>query len=360
MVLGADAPHPILEKVDGANTPASEFFALFGWLGIAVDEETGDFFVADISPAKTVYQFDENFGYLSERPFEDFAANNSIQIAVSNGTRSPSAETCGYPQPPPLVGDACNRHYLFVPVLDSAGRALAFAPQNVKEPEILDVSTSSIGETEATLAATIAPNGAGTEYVFELTTQQAFEEEGGFAGAVVTSEGSISAESLPTEVSSHLEDLVPGQTYRFRVRAENEVGPAMEEGQNEGTFTTYDDVPIASGAPCPNEALRLGFSEFLPDCRAYELVTPADTNGRPPKGAGFVGDRFTTLQSSPAGDAVSYKVEGGSLPGTSGVGSFEGDPYLATRTGSGWVSALAGVTGAEATVTIPASTSPDQ
>ncbi|HEU4738269.1 MAG TPA: hypothetical protein VFS54_04200, partial [Solirubrobacterales bacterium] len=357
MVLGADAPHSVLKELDGSSTPAGQFSALFGWLGLAVDEETGDFFVADIEPAKTIYQFDEDFEYVSERPFPSFQGNNSIQIAVSNGEKASSGEPCAYPNPVPPPGSACNRHYLFVPVLDSSGRALAFAPQNKKAPEITGVKASSIGETEAVLKATVAPNGADTNYVFEYTTEGRFEEDG-FEGATVAGEGTIPGESLATQVSAPLTGLVPAETYFFRVRAGNEVGEAEEDGQNEGTFTTYDDASGSQG--CPNEALRVGPSALLPDCRAYELVTPADTNGRPPKGVGFVGDLFPTVHSSPSGDVVSFKIEGGSLPGSSGVGSFEGDPYNALRTDSGWASVLAGATGAEATVTIPASTSPDQ
>ena len=54
------------------------------------------------------------------------------------------------------------------------------------------------------------------------------------------------------------------------------------------------------------------------------------------------------------------KIEGGSLPGSSGVGSFEGDPYLSERGPSGWSTALAGPSGDEATLAVPASNSPDQ
>ncbi len=352
-VISYTDPYPVLEEIDGSTTPPGKFASFFARMGLAVDEETGDFFVADfLASQKTIYQFNEDYELVSQFKNNEFTANFSLQIAVSNGQRSGS---CGYPEGVP-AGDACNRHYLFVPVLKANGRVAAFHPPGQTPPVIEDVSTGGIGETEAELRATIFPGGLDTEYHFEITTQEAYEAEQ-FEGATTLGTGTVGSDSLATEVSTFATGLVSGQTYRFRVVAENELGSAPEEGQNEAIFTTYSDVLIP---PCANQALRVGPSAQLPDCRAYELVTPADTTGRPPRSVGFVGNLFPTVEASPAGDALWFKIEGGSLPDSSGIGSFEGDPYLATRGASGWTSTLAGASGDEATVSIPGSTSPDQ
>ena len=358
-VLTATAPYTELKEVSGSETPAGAFASASGRLSIAVDEGSGDFFVADVGNSK-VYRFNEDYEYLSQLEVDDFESNTSIQMAVSNGTQASSAG-CGYPKPEGAA-DACNRHYLFVPVLKSkgsGGRALAYHPPGQTPPITKGVSTGGIGETEAELQAQIFPGGLKTTYHFELLTQAQYEANGNqWSDAVSVGGGTIAANKLSTEVSAFATGLTPSETYRFRAVAGNELGAAEEEGQNEALFATYEDAPIST--PCPNEALRLGSSVLLPDCRAYELVSPADTNGRPPKGVGFVGGLFPTVQSSPAGDAVSFKIEGGSIPGSSGVGSFEGDPYVSRRTASGWSTELAGPNGAEAAASIPASSAPDQ
>ena len=359
--LDLEAPHTLLQEIQEVPTTPTptKFAADFARMGLAVDEKTGDFFIGDIPAVKTVYQFNEDFEYLSRMKSNVFQANISVQIAVSNGKRSLLAEPCEYPGSEVPAGDACNRHFLFVPVLEkSNARALAFHPPAETPPVIEEVSTGGIGETEAELVAEISPGGLDTEYEFQITTQADFEAEG-FENASTVGEGTISGDNLTTEVSANATGLVPGGAYRFRVVAKNDLGEAPEEGQNEASFSTYDDA-AASTSTCANDTFRIGYSDQLPDCRAYELVTPADTSGRPPRGAGLVGNLFPTIESSPAGDAVWFRIEGGPLEGGTGVGSFDGDPYVARRGASGWSSTLEGPSGDEATVMIPGSSSPDQ
>lgn len=340
LVFEADAPHNLLEEIDGSEVPGGEFKSLKGWLSVAVDEESGHLFVDDLEATKNVHEFDASGNYVATLTSADFQGGNALQIAVSNGESSPGV-------------DSFNRHHLFVPVLKRAGRVLAFEPSDVGPPVVSGAEATSIGETEAELRATVDPEGGDTDYVFELTTEQAFTAEG-FAGATVVGEGSIAGSDAATQVGTVIGGLVPGTGYRFRVVAENDEG----ESEDEAGFATYLDA--SSVGTCPNQAVRTGASMALPDCRAYELVTPPDTNGRPPRGPDGRGDVFPMLSSSPSGAAVSFRIEGGSLPGTDGTGTFAGDPYLATRGPTGWTSNLAGPSGNEATVADIGSFSPDQ
>jgi hypothetical protein len=70
-------------------------------------------------------------------------------------------------------------------------------------------------------------------------------------------------------------------------------------------------APPARAGTCPNEALRAGASAHLPDCRAYELVSPSDANGRMLEAVGTLGfkepfDLFPTELASPSAGSIVY------------------------------------------------------
>ena len=89
----------------------------------------------------------------------------------------------------------------------------------------------------------------------------------------------------------------------------------------------------ASAAGCPNELRREAQnSTYLPDCRAYEMVSPLDKNG-----ADVSGEDETT-QSSADGESVAYAALAG-FGDSNGSGSGGYTQYIATRhEGSGWTS----------------------
>ena len=97
-------------------------------------------------------------------------------------------------------------------------------------------------------------------------------------------------------------------------------------------------APSASAVDtCPNVVFRTGPSAKLPECRAYELVTPRYTGGREPTQETFLGmnGMFPTDTISPQGDGVVFNTIGGGLSGFSATGYV--DRYRATRTPQGWV-----------------------
>lgn len=107
----------------------------------------------------------------------------------------------------------------------------------------------------------------------------------------------------------------------------------------------------AAADPCPNAEFRIGASANLPDCRAYELVTPEDTGGV------SIGSGAKSAQGMSAGafdqflastfegrPSVLFVSDGGALPGLGGTGLA--DRYQSLRDDTqGWTSRLVGPTG---------------
>src|ERR1017187_5871603 len=84
-------------------------------------------------------------------------------------------------------------------------------------------------------------------------------------------------------------------------------------------------APSASAESCPNAALRSGPSASLPDCRAYEMVTP------PYKGG------YQIVEPEISEDGLSVTAESyNDFAGSLNDSSIEGNAYDFMRTGSGW------------------------
>jgi hypothetical protein len=96
----------------------------------------------------------------------------------------------------------------------------------------------------------------------------------------------------------------------------------------------------AGAAECPNEAFRTGLSAALPDCRAYELVTPPASNGRLLEGLSTFGfsavtDMFPTELGSPIADSFVYMTYNSPLLDPEGASGIF-DTYQALRGDDGW------------------------
>lgn len=97
----------------------------------------------------------------------------------------------------------------------------------------------------------------------------------------------------------------------------------------------------AAAASCPNESFRIGASAQLPDCRAYEMVTPANSNGRVFFGMPdpfAAGDLFPTELATASGGSFAFSTYASPLLGIAGANGLnsERDGYEAVRTSSGW------------------------
>jgi WD40-like Beta Propeller Repeat len=95
-------------------------------------------------------------------------------------------------------------------------------------------------------------------------------------------------------------------------------------------------TPSAGAAQaCPNEAFRTGFGAALPDCRAYEMVSPVDKNGADISTGPGIGDsvRSAYNQSAADGNQMTFSAQASFAEAVAGRGSNQ---YLATRGEDSW------------------------
>src|SRR6185312_13594506 len=135
------------------------------------------------------------------------------------------------------------------------------------KPAIVGLGSIKVGSEGATLIARINSENSPTTYRFELGLDTTY--------ATASAEGSVGSDATVHTVSNQFGELEAGKTYHYRVIATNGIGVVTS---SDHTFNTFPAT--TSPTPCPaNEAFRVGPSAKLPNCRAYEMVSPVDKNG---------------------------------------------------------------------------------
>src|SRR5487761_1618888 len=149
----------------------------------------------------------------------------------------------------------------------TAGADETFA--TLSRPLIDTAYTSNPTSSSVDLNAEVNPKSLDTTYYFEWGT-----EAPNYTHTEPATDIGSGTSDVP--VTQHLEGLSANTTYHWRVVANNSIGTTF--GQDH-TFVYQTTTSFGGG--CPNEQLRVenGLSLSLPDCRAYEQVSPVEKNG---------------------------------------------------------------------------------
>lgn len=217
-------------------------------------------------------------------------------------------------------------------------------------PVVSGLTADELTGTSATLHARINPNGYDSEYQFE------YGDSPSYGHTVPIAMEDIGSGTESVAVAKGIAGLQEGVTYHFRVHAKNQWNDAYSED------TTFDYSPPS----CPNSHVRQQTrSNYLPDCRGYELVTPGDAGAilmlpsdsiyNVDLGGGCAGagcklrtNKFYAINTGLAENPprFAYFAAFGSYADQDATNGIM-DMYIASRTPTGWKQALAGIHGHE-------------
>jgi len=268
----------------------------------------------NITECKFEYGFDTSYGHTipcSPSIPPNYSSPTDVTATVSN------------------LSPGTREHYRLVASNSAGGSAVGHDETFVTPapPAINGLIAEKLTATTAELLGKINPNGLATTYRFQFGPGISYGRE---------VSGTLEAGNSDQRVEAELSNLIPHVVYHYRLVAEN------EDGMTETEDHTFNFYPPS----CPNENVRQQTkANFLPDCRAYELVSPGNAAGTQL----FPDGPNTGYATSPP--RFAYTGLFSSIPNSGGSPiDGSGDLYVATRTDTGWVSRYVGIPSSEAAV----------
>lgn len=203
---------------------------------------------------------------------------------------------------------------------NAAGTTLGQDQVIAAPPVVTSTSAANVTSTSVDLRAQINSNFADTTYHFQYVDEATFQADlasgDGFQHAIKVPQPDIDIGAAGNEqpADTHVQGLVSGTIYHYRVVATNALGHV--DG-SEHTFTTQ----------------ATGGESGLPDGRAWEMVSPPNKEGAligPINSGGLV------IQASEDGSAISYAGSAPIVPDP--AGNSNDTQILSDRSADGWVS----------------------
>ncbi|HVC08275.1 MAG TPA: hypothetical protein VND98_11930 [Solirubrobacterales bacterium] len=211
-------------------------------------------------------------------------------------------------------------------------------------PQVGAVWVTEVSSASVRFNGEVDPEGLPTTYRFEYITDAAYKENlargrEGFAGAALAPAGlpgkAGSGLGYVTVEPQEVTALLFASLYDYRLTA------TSADGTTPGLPHAFITQQIVVRGPegCPNNFLREENNSqennelALPDCRAYEMVSPPEKNGGAIQGPerNHGGD---VLQAAAAGGEITYSSA--SSFGEEAKGAPPASQYISRRTQGGW------------------------
>ena len=224
----------------------------------------------------------------SRRPLwcEAYGGDDSCSKPLFGNTPQPFNRTINEPNintyfgPDPLPLEPNTNYMVRVhaqnPGGDSISPALPFKTKTL--PPVVQTLNGTGGPDTGQLSAKINPKNAPVTYQFEWGVKEGDEDETYENLDPVPAEGSAAGRQRHAPGLDH--DHRPGAGNHLPLPRRRDQHPDERSQHGAPIGPSRPVAPPAGPEGCPNESSRVGPSAKLPDCRAFEFVTPGLNQAR--------------------------------------------------------------------------------